>query len=86
MIVRRGSTVAFVEVKTRVAGASADAGLDAREAVHPGKQRQIARAAAEWWQRHSRDGWSLRFDVVAVVIDGDDVTIEHIEAAFESPL
>ena len=73
-----------IDPKTRRAATSESAFA----AVGAAKQRQVARAASEWWQRHRREGYSLRFDVVAVLVDGENVVtgIEHIEAAFESPL
>ena len=82
LIVRDGRTIVFVEVKTR-AEATPEPGF---AAVGAAKQRQIARAAAEWWQRHRRAGWSLRFDVIVVLLSDDRCQIDHREAAFESPL
>lgn len=93
LVVRRGSTIAFVEVKTRAvpwAFAERDGPIDFSgplAAVDARKQRQVARAAAEWWHRHAIDSVSLRFDVVAVLIDSTGQWQgRHLPAAFESPL
>ncbi len=61
LIVRRGSTVAFVEVKARAAG---EAGLDA---VTAASRQRIARAASFWLARHpAAAALTLRFDVVVI--------------------
>jgi putative endonuclease len=74
LVARRGSVVAFVEVKTR-SGFSHGSPL---EAVTRRKRLDLARAAAAWLQRHGRPGDAARFDVVAV--DGDRV--EWLQSAF----
>lgn len=59
LIVRRGGTVAFVEVKARASMAAA------LEAVDDGKRRRIRRAARAWLARHPwAAGLSLRADAV----------------------
>lgn len=81
MIARDGSTIVFVEVKTR----RPDPGSRPEEAVDFRKQRQITRAAYEWAKRYGRDGWSYRFDVVAIVMPEDgEPEIKHIVGAFEA--
>ena len=61
LIVRRGRTIAFVEVKRR--GGEAEA-LDA---VAPRARRRIARAAELWLAAHpAAHGLDLRFDLVIV--------------------
>ena len=62
LVARRGSTVAFVEVKAR-------AGRDqAIEAVTPQTQRRIVRAAEMWLSRRpDHAALTLRFDIVAIV-------------------
>jgi putative endonuclease len=61
LIVRRGRTIAFVEVKAR-------ADLDtARIAITAGKQRRFSRAARAWLARHPwAAGRVLRADAVFV--------------------
>jgi putative endonuclease len=59
LIVHRGRTVAFVEVKSRP---TMD---EASEAATPAGRRRIARAASLWLaQNHAVAEWNLRFDVV----------------------
>jgi putative endonuclease len=64
-----GPTLCFVEVKTRRGGGGAVAPV---EAVTPAKQRQIARLALAYANRHGLLAGSeevpLRFDVVSVVL------------------
>ncbi len=78
LIVRRGRTVAFCEVKTR----SSDAFGTGAEAVVPAKQRRIRRLAARWLSELTpaagRSLVDLRFDVVAVT----GQVVEVIEDAF----
>ncbi len=82
LIVCDDTTIVFVEVKARRAGAVAGA-LDS---VPPRKQRQVRSMAAAWLvestdRPRSRD---LRFDVIAVTVDrnGTLVRLDHLEGAF----
>lgn len=60
LIVRRGRSLRFVEVKGK-------ARLDPREAVTPEKQRRVRRAAEAWLARRPElRGLDVGFDVVAV--------------------
>lgn len=79
LVMRDGATLVFVEVKTR---------RDRRwgaphEAVSPGKQRRLTRAA-RWFVHQRREGGvSLRFDVVGIVVGPDGPPeIEHFRDAF----
>jgi len=75
LIVRKGRTVAFVEVKTRRSG-TFGSGL---EAVSRRKQRDISRVARGWMLRHGRRGDEYRFDLVFVdVSTGTDRAVEHV--------
>ena len=78
LIVRRGRTVVFCEVKTR----SSDAFGTGAEAVVPAKQRRIRRLAARWLAEltpaSGRQLVDLRFDVVSLTAGQIDV----IEDAF----
>jgi putative endonuclease len=78
LILRRGATVAFVEVKTRC---STDFGGPI-SAVGARKRRHLSRAAIAWIDRHGRRGVEYRFDVIGVLIRGELVRIAHIENAF----
>jgi putative endonuclease len=79
LVVRRGSVVAFVEVKTR---RSAAFGL-AAEAVGWRKQRTLARVAELWRLRHGRPGDSYRFDLLSVTDRGGGrLEVEHLPDAW----
>ena len=83
LVVFDGSTLVFVEVKTRRASGS---GRGPWEALHERKRRQVRRMAAafllEATDRPRSPG--LRFDAIGVVIDarGKLVRLDHLEAAF----
>ena len=78
LIVRRGATVVFCEVKTR----STDRFGTGAEAVLPAKQRRIRRLAARWLSEltpaSGRARVELRFDVVSITAG----QVEVIEDAF----
>jgi putative endonuclease len=60
LIMRRGRTIAFIEVKQRgEAGAAA-------EAITATGQRRIAQAASAWLARHPAAEYELRFDAVLI--------------------
>ena len=78
LILRRGSSIVFCEVKTR---SGTSFGIPA-EAVNRAKQARIRRLAARWLSenraRLGRRSWDLRFDVASVLRSEVDV----LEAAF----
>jgi putative endonuclease len=83
LIVYDGTTLVFVEVKTRRASARAGGAL---ESVALAKQQQVRRIAAAWLAEvvdrpHSAE---LRFDAIGVTVDafGDLLRLDHLEAAF----
>ena len=79
LVIRKGTRVAFVEVKTRRSNACGTA----VEAVPRRKQRDIARVASVWALRHGRAGDEYRFDLVAVEdIGGGEPVVEHIPDAW----
>ena len=79
LIARQRRTLVFVEVKTRRSSAF---GLPA-EAVGRRKQQQIIRAAKWYLNDNPSKKLQPRFDVVSVLVSGDDMEIEHIPGAFE---
>lgn len=79
IVVQRDALVAFVEVKAR---SGAEFG-DPVEAVDHQKQRELAKSAHVWIDRHGRAEESYRFDVVGVLIDGERVRVKHVEDAFQ---
>ena len=78
LVMEREGTVAFVEVKARRGG---DFG-GPLEAVNWSKQRELARSASVWIDRHGRPSDSYRFDVVGVLVEGERVRIRHVPNAF----
>ncbi len=79
LVIRKGSTVAFVEVKAR---RSSSCGT-AVESVSRRKQRDIARVASVWLLRHGRPNDEYRFDVVAIQdTPGGEPVIEHVPDAW----
>jgi putative endonuclease len=77
LIVRRGRTLAFVEVKTRqsrTAGAGYDA-VDAR------KQLQLVSLASRWLARHPHGG-EIRYDVLSLFWNGRRFVVTHFADAF----
>jgi putative endonuclease len=79
IVAQRDALVAFVEVKARK---GAEFG-DPVEAVHRRKQRELAKSAHVWIDRHGRAEESYRFDVVGVLMDGQRVLVKHVEDAFQ---
>ena len=63
LVVRRGSALAFVEVKSK----SGNRAGDPLEMVGPEKQRRLRQAAEAWLAAHPEvAGLEVRFDVVAI--------------------
>ena len=79
IIVRRGRTLAFVEVKTRQSLA-AGAGYDA---VDPHKQRQLITLATLWLARHPHPG-EIRYDVLSLFWNGRRFAVTHFADAFRA--
>lgn len=82
LIICDDTTIVFVEVKARRAGAIATS----LESVPPRKRRQVRSMAAAWLVEATERPRSreLRFDVVAVTVDrhGRLVRLDHLEGAF----
>lgn len=78
LVAEREGLVAFVEVKAR---RGKDFGHPV-EAVTWRKQRELARSASVWIARHGRPEQMFRFDVVGVLVDGEQVRVRHVENAF----
>ena len=78
LVMRRGALVAFVEVKARRGNAfGGPVG-----AVGYRKQRELGRSARVWVDRFGGEGLEYRFDVVGVLVSGQNVRILHVENAF----
>jgi putative endonuclease len=77
LVVQKGQTVAFVEVKTR-----SELGFGGPvSAVDFFKLQQLRRSALVWMARHGRPGTEYRIDVVAVWITDNRAKIWHVENA-----
>lgn len=78
LVARKGRLVAFVEVKTRWNWRFGSP----LEAVTWEKQREIARVAQAWVDRHGRPDDVYRFDVIGVTLSGRTPGVQHVEDAF----
>jgi putative endonuclease len=78
LVVERGRTVAFVEVKTR---SDLDFGGPV-SAVDFYKLQQLRRSALVWMARFGKPGIEYRIDVMAVWITDKQVKIRHVENAY----
>jgi len=78
LVARRGSLVAFIEVKCR---RSAACGGGA-EAVGPRKRATIERLAWAWLLRHGQTGDQYRFDVMSLDGMGPAAQLTHVEDAW----
>jgi len=78
LVVQRGKTVAFVEVKTRT---DLSFGGPA-SAVDFCKLQQLRRSALVWMARHGRVGTEYRIDVISVWITENQAKIHHVENAY----
>ncbi len=77
LVIRDGSTIVFVEVKTRT---TPHFGLP-EQAVDARKQQLMALAAEEYLEQRGMET-DVRFDVVAVTITREGIQIDHVKDAF----
>jgi putative endonuclease len=79
LVLRRGRTVVFCEVKTR---RSTRFGAPV-EAVTAAKQRKLRTLAMQWLGAAGGQGGDLRFDVASVMVRRDgDAVIDVLEGVF----
>ena len=79
LVVRRGRTLVFCEVKAR----SSTAFGAPVEAVTPAKQRRLRLLAQRWLAAHDEHAPDLRFDVVGVLVrPSRPPLVRHLRAAF----
>ncbi len=69
--------IVFVEVKTR----SANYMVSGIEAVNYAKQKRITNTALKYLQENMPD-LQPRFDVIEIIVNGKERTVNHIENAF----
>jgi putative endonuclease len=80
LVCRDGSTITFVEVKTR----RTELHHRPAEAVNLHKQRLIIRAAHAWRRKHSTTALTYRFDIVEVLLRvGEPPEVRLIANAFQ---
>ncbi len=77
IIAQSDQTLVFVEVKTR----SSDTFMKPEEAVHDKKQQLLIEAAEAYCEANNIE-MELRFDVVAIIHQGNKTITKHIEGAF----
>lgn len=78
LVVRRGETLVFVEVKTRC---SLQCGWPA-ESVTLAKQHHIRRTALWYVAERCPDTEDLRLDVIEILVSGGRAYLRHTENAF----
>ena len=78
LVARRGSLVAFVEVKTRRGSAFGET----VESVGSGKRRILARVAECWRARYGRRGDVYRFDLIGLRPGPAGLVVEHVADAW----
>jgi putative endonuclease len=78
VVARRGDTLVFCEVKTR----RTDAWGVPAEAVDYAKQTRLRKLAAAWLADRRPGCVDVRFDVVSVIVRGDQTDVTHVPDAF----
>ncbi|MBW6483474.1 MAG: YraN family protein [Vicingaceae bacterium] len=77
IIAKDDQELVFVEVKTR----ATDFFGTPEEAVTPAKQNHLIEGADYYIQKHEID-LEARFDVIAIVLNKQNITINHFKSAF----
>jgi putative endonuclease len=80
IIALKDDTLCFIEVKTR---RDTRHGLP-EEFVDRRKMAKVIRAARLYSVRPNHRGKRVRFDIISVVLVGEDCHIEHLKNAFEA--
>ena len=81
IIAQKNGTIAFIEVKAR----KNDRFGDPTEAVTDSKIRNLVQAANAYARYHRID-LPVRFDIITIIGEPGDQTIDHIENAFYPPI
>jgi len=79
IIAKEKDTIAFIEVKARRSGHFGNP----KWAVTPKKQRKISMVALWYLKTTKQSNVKARFDVVSIISDHDNPSIEIIKNAFE---
>jgi putative endonuclease len=81
LVARRGSTLVFVEVKSRRSRAHGAP----EEAVDERKRRRLVRGATAWLRAHGPTARRVRFDVIVCEPDAAGAwQLRHLEGAFDA--
>jgi putative endonuclease len=80
LICRDGEVICFVEVRSRTSAAQGSP----LETVGASKARRVVAAATDWAARHDALDQPLRFDVLAVLLDGPSPRFELVRGAFDA--
>lgn len=78
IVAEDGGVLVFVEVKARRTKTYGEP----EDAVTVSKRKQIRKVAEGYLFKNDIDGRECRFDVVAIVIEGDRTIVRHCENAF----
>jgi putative endonuclease len=78
LLVRRGKTVAVVEVKTRQ---TLTAG-EGHDAVDGAKRTRLVKLADEYLARHASEEIELRYDILSIFWNGRRFVVTHYPDAF----
>lgn len=77
IVAKDGDTLVIVEVKTRSTDAYGEPGMF----VSRTKQKKLIRAA-HWYLQNKKLDCEVRFDVVGIVKNGDELVVNYIKEAF----
>jgi len=77
VIAKNDEYIVFCEVKTR----SGNALVEPQASVTPQKQNNLIRSANYYVLKH-RISLEVRFDIITIILDGNQHTITHIPFAF----
>ena len=77
IVASNNNTLVIVEVKLR---SSAFFG-NPEEFVTTSKQKKLIKAA-DFYIKENNINWETRFDIVSIIQNGNELTIEHFEEAF----
>jgi len=79
IIAREKQSLVFVEVKTRSSGSFGSP----KWAITPKKQKAISMAALYYLKMTNQNNVDARFDVVSILLQGEDTQIELVRNAFD---
>ena len=77
IIAKKNNIVIFIEVKTR----SSDTFMKPEQAVHLKKQNMLKDAAEAYCEANALEV-EIRFDIIAIIKEGNKTVTKHLESAF----